>query len=139
MKRLLLDIHILIFLLSDSKQINRHLLDDILYDDHVLVYTSVVCLQEIVILQHLRKIEMKISLRTILKEIAEKNIRILDVRPEHIETLEKLSYPVINGKIHEDPFDRLLIAQAISERITLVSSDQKFPFYKDRQFDLIQN
>jgi PIN domain nuclease of toxin-antitoxin system len=115
------------------------LLDDILYDDHVLVYTSVVCLQEIVILQHLRKIELKISLRTVLREIEEKNIRILNVQTEHIETLEKLSYPIINGKIHEDPFDRLLIAQAISERITLVSSDQKFPFYKDRGFNLIQN
>jgi PIN domain nuclease of toxin-antitoxin system len=34
---------------------------------------------------------------------------------------------------------RLLIAQAISERLTLVSSDMKFPYYRDLNFDLMRN
>jgi PIN domain nuclease of toxin-antitoxin system len=137
--RILLDTHILVWLLCDPKLLNSHILNDILYNSRVIVYVSVVSLQEIVILQHLKKIELKINLQKILREISDKNIRILDVKSEHIETLENLSYPIIGGKTHEDPFDRLLISQSISEHITLISADKKFPFYKDKDFYLVEN
>ena len=47
------------------------------------------------------------------------------LRPElsHIEVLDSLPFH------HKDPFDRLLIAQAIHENLTLVSNDPKFPAY----------
>ncbi len=41
----------------------------------------------------------------------------------HIEVLDSLPLH------HRDPFDRLLIAQAIRENLTLVSNDPKFPTY----------
>ena len=44
----------------------------------------------------------------------------------------------IIGK-HTDPFDRIIIAQAISEKIPLISSDQRFPKYKKIGLDLIKN
>ena len=33
-------------------------------------------------------------------------------------------------EIHRDPFDRLLIAQAIAENMRIISSDRRFPLYK---------
>ena len=40
---------------------------------------------------------------------------------------------------HTDPFDRMIIAQAIAEKIPLISSDQKFSKYKKIGLDLIKN
>ena len=51
--------------------------------------------------------------------------RILPVRLEHIGALEKLP------RLHRDPFDRLLIAQAVSGQLALVTSDQAIAKYPE--------
>jgi PIN domain nuclease of toxin-antitoxin system len=136
--RLLLDTHILLWALFEPEKIDKHVYDDI-YDYNNYVYVSVETLREIVILQHLGKLDYKMDMNSLFVDLEERSIRILDIKREHILTLEKLSHPVINGKSHEDPFDRMLIAQAIYEWLTLVSSDKKFPYYKDPHFELLQN
>jgi PIN domain nuclease of toxin-antitoxin system len=78
-------------------------------------------------------------LKRLLIDLDQGGIRILEIKRKHVEALEKLSHPVFNGKTHDDPFDHMLIAQAISERLTLVSSDMKFPYYSDLNFDLMRN
>jgi PIN domain nuclease of toxin-antitoxin system len=40
---------------------------------------------------------------------------------------------------HNDPSDRLIISQALTERMTLISSDTKFPKYRKQGLDLIAN
>lgn len=40
---------------------------------------------------------------------------------------------------HKDPYDHIIIAQALSHRMTLVSSDTKFPFYRKQGLKLIEN
>ena len=49
--------------------------------------------------------------------------RILPITMEHSDLLYTLP------PHHADPFDRMLIAQALAERCTLISSDQRFPPY----------
>ena len=39
---------------------------------------------------------------------------------------------------HRDPSDHIIIAHAITERLTLLSSDQKFAFYRSQGLDLIE-
>ena len=39
---------------------------------------------------------------------------------------------------HRDPSDHVIIAHAITERLTLLSSDQKFAFYRNQGLDLIE-
>ena len=41
--------------------------------------------------------------------------------------------------LHKDPYDHIIIAQALSHRMTLVSSDKKFPFYRRQGLQLIAN
>jgi PIN domain nuclease of toxin-antitoxin system len=53
---------------------------------------------------------------------------VLDVRSEHVFTLEMLPLH------HRDPFDRLLIAQAMSEDLELVSADSTFHAYPVKCF-----
>jgi PIN domain nuclease of toxin-antitoxin system len=55
--------------------------------------------------------------------------RVLDITPGHTEILTTLPVPVVGGREHRDPFDRLLISQAKAEGMSIVSDDGKFPAY----------
>ena len=55
------------------------------------------------------------------------------VSKEHLNTLFKLE--TVEG--HNDPNDRLIIAQAITEKMPLISSDRKFPMYRKHGLDFI--
>ena len=39
---------------------------------------------------------------------------------------------------HRDPSDHIIIAHAITEHLTLLSSDEKFPFYRNQGLELIE-
>ena len=84
------------------------------------------------------------------KVIPKKNIRSLDVfdlientlgfkvkyvAKEHLRTLTKLN--LVEG--HNDPSDRLIISQALTEKIPLINSDTKFPKYRKQGLDFIPN
>ena len=57
------------------------------------------------------------------------------VSKEHLRTLSNL--PLVEN--HNDPNDRLIISQAITEKMPLISSDTKFPKYRKYGLDLIYN
>lgn len=59
--------------------------------------------------------------------IAAMGARVLPIRFAHLT--EILGLPLFEH--HRDPFDRLLIAQAISENLRMISSDSRFPDYKN--------
>lgn len=69
------------------------------------------------------KLELKNSYDR-LKNLLQKNsIDILPIRFEHTITLITLPF------YHKDPFDRLIISQAKTEKLTIVSKDDNFRFY----------
>jgi len=45
----------------------------------------------------------------------------------------------VDKQLHDDPFDRILIAQAIAEKLTIISSDGKFPPYRNYGLKLLVN
>ena len=55
----------------------------------------------------------------------------LTLRPEHVAGLYALP------PIHRDPFDRMLIAQAVAEELTLVTTDAEIPKYASERFRAI--
>ena len=59
------------------------------------------------------------------QKLVYQDFRILTVELSHLKALSEL--PLL--KKHKDPFDRLLIAQAISEKVTIISCDSKFKDY----------
>jgi PIN domain nuclease of toxin-antitoxin system len=72
----------------------------------------------------LGKLELSDSLPVILKtQQVENNLQVLTINLNHIWSLENLP------NHHRDPFDRLLIAQAKTEDMTLVSADGMFELY----------
>jgi len=138
MNRYLLDTHILIWLLRKDNRLNKNILEDIEYFQHAF-NVSVESIREIVILQSLKKIQLDYNVEKIINFLESIQINVIPIEVRHIKTLEKLPILNINGKTHEDPFDRLLIAQTIADKYTIISSDFKFPFYKDYGLKLLIN
>lgn len=64
-----------------------------------------------------------LSLEEFMEEVAENDFKPLDIKHNHILENERLPL------LHRDPFDRLIIAQAIAENMSIVSSDVVFDAY----------
>jgi PIN domain nuclease of toxin-antitoxin system len=130
--RYLIDTNILIFALSNQEYyIDKNvysLLND--YDNTIFVSSSSVF--EAVHLYQTGRI--KTSFKTVtdfLKAIKTGfNIQLLHSKTEHFDAFAKL--PAVPG--HNDPIDRIIIAQSITEKIPLISSDSKFKYYKNLDF-----
>ena len=88
------------------------------------IYLSVVAVWEIQIKRAIGKIEVKGSLHDAIRAERDANgFRILSVELAHSLNIENLP------PIHGDPFDRMLIAQAMVEEMTVVTVDPKFTEY----------
>ena len=64
-------------------------------------------------------------------------IKILPLKKEHLLTYSKLRPYIQHG--HKDPSDHVIISHAITENLTLVSSDMRFPFYRKQGLKLLFN
>ena len=87
-------------------------------------------------LQQCGKINVPMYGKELLANIARMNIYTVPLADETLVTMSSLP---MDKKIHSDPFDRAIIATAISHGLTLISSDGKFPWYVQRSgLDLIE-
>lgn len=120
----LLDTHVLIWSLDDDPRLSQAAKDAI-EDTQNTVSITVVSLWEIAIKRSLGKLELTASLQDIQNLVSSKAVSILPISVAHLEMLETLVYQ----QKHRDPFDRLIISQAISENLTLISSDTHFKDY----------
>lgn len=122
--RLLLDTHTLVWYADHSAQLpaaTRALLDDA---DSAL-FVSVVSFWELATLTNLRRLLLKPDLGGWIDQIRRGKADFLSIADSHLLTYATL--PQV--KDHRDPFDRLLIAQALTENLTLISRDAMFASY----------
>ena len=118
----LLDTHALIWYLEDSSHLPKkakELIDD--PDNYVCV--SAASLWEIAIKMSLCKLKLDLGLDELFKIIADSDFVAMQIENKHL--LKLLGLPFI----HKDPFDRLLIATAISEELTIISGDENIQRY----------
>ncbi|MDI7776444.1 type II toxin-antitoxin system VapC family toxin [Asticcacaulis sp. EMRT-3] len=118
--RLLLDTHVLLWWLADAPELGeaaRGLIAD--SDNAILV--SVVSLWEITIKARLGKLEA--SLEEIVAVLPDQGFQRLGVEDVHLAVLSRLPHH------HRDPFDHLLIAQAMAENAVIMSQDANVPLY----------
>ncbi|GAP73244.1 hypothetical protein SAMD00024442_7_55 [Candidatus Symbiothrix dinenymphae] len=133
--RYLVDTHIAIFLMNGSNELEKKI-REFLEDCNNLVYVSTISVQEMLYLQKQNKLKsIWKSPEDILKSIETNNFQLLPVKKEHLATFAGLSTP----PDHHDPNDHMLISQAITEKMCMVSSDKQFRNYSDKQFDLFFN
>jgi PIN domain nuclease of toxin-antitoxin system len=123
--RLLLDTHAFIWWDSDPSRLSAPALAA-LRDPANTVWLSVVSIWEILIKAQLGKLSVRLPLPDIVAQQQANGLQILPVTLPHSLALEGLP------PLHKDPFDRLLIAQAVVEGADLVSADRVFVQYPVR-------
>jgi PIN domain nuclease of toxin-antitoxin system len=112
--RLLLDTHALIWALSSPRRLPARVASSIRDPDND-VYVSAVSTWEIAIKAMLRKIRADVA--AVVRALRDAGFEELPITIAH--TVRVRTLPLR----HRDPFDRLLVAQAIEERLTIVTHD----------------
>jgi PIN domain nuclease of toxin-antitoxin system len=116
---LLLDTHIVLWWLTDDATLAADLKDRL--DHEPDVYVSTATIWEVAIKQAIGKIAEPANLP---ERIRESGFRELPITFEHAMVAGLLPM------IHRDPFDRMLVAQARSEDLTLVTRDAEIQKYE---------
>lgn len=121
--RVLIDTHTFIWDILDDPRSSRKARQILSSDTNELVL-SLVSLWEIAIKIKTGKLNtIGSSVAYLRDEMAAYGMELLPIRYEHILQLESLPHH------HNDPFDRLLIAQAATESLPILTADEKFKQY----------
>jgi PIN domain nuclease of toxin-antitoxin system len=124
--RLLLDTHIALWAVTDDLRLSETA-RTLIAEPTNEVFISVAAIWEIAIKHAVRRrtSAMPVSAETALSDFLAAGLQVLDLIPAHVLALEAL--PALHG----DPFDRIMVAQALSVPLRLVTRDRKVAAYSD--------
>jgi PIN domain nuclease of toxin-antitoxin system len=125
--RLLLDTHIFLWSLTDDRALSKKGWA-LLQNPENSLLVSAVSIWEIAIKfgqRRSRADDMPISGEAAMVEIQRAGFELLAISGHHAAAVDQLS------PVHRDPFDRLLLAQAMHEGLTLLTHDQALSAYGD--------
>ena len=121
--KLLLDTHVLLWAAGDPKRLSKTARRLIENPENELLF-SAASLWEISIKRALGRTDFQVDARLLRRGLLDNGYTELAISGEHAVGIESLP------PIHKDPFDRLLVAQAVAEGITLLTNDatlQRYP------------
>ncbi len=137
--RYLVDTNIFIFIATDPSRLSKdvaHILGD--YDTQICL--SMESVKELIVAYRNRGFDIRrwSSVSEFIRDLrTEYYFQLLPVGIETMETYSKLRLNV--AEEHCDPSDHVIISQALTEQLPLISSDRKFKFYRRQGLDLIYN
>jgi PIN domain nuclease of toxin-antitoxin system len=135
MTRYLLDTHVFVWSIIKPEKLTRPLHDE-LKDYNNRLYLSPISLMEIALKNRDGNLPLGEDFRTFADNLSNRlGIEILDIKHRHLITLNRLSYP----NNHKDPFDHLIISQAIAEQMCLISADSRMKYYTGQGLTLLEN
>lgn len=114
--KLLLDTHLLLWAAGQPERLSKKARALIEKDEHELFFSSG-SLWEIVIKRNLGRDDFKVDARVLRRGLLDNGYSELPIASEHVVAVDGLPHH------HKDPFDRVLVAQAIVEGFTLLTSD----------------
>ena len=117
----LLDTCVFLYYLEGNRKLSKKAIDIIMSDSSI--YLSQASLWEIAIKKTINKLEIKDSTYELIKKCDESGIILSPIRNKYFDTIQRL--PLIHG----DPFDRLIIATAVEEKLHVVTDDGQFKKY----------
>jgi PIN domain nuclease of toxin-antitoxin system len=118
----LLDTHTFIWFINGDKSLSDKVIDKI-KDVENQCFFSIASIWEIAVKMKLNKLQLKSGFNKITSFCVENEIEIIPITFEHIQELNQLDFH------HRDPFDRLIIAQGIAEKLTVLTKDENFKLY----------
>ena len=118
--RAILDTQVLLWVMANDRRLSQKARACIANSTNEL-FVSVGSLWEIAIKSGLGKLTLQMSIARVARRAKCLNkIAVRPIKAKHLDHLQKL------GPIHRDPFDRLIIAQTLTEQFQIVSSDPIF-------------
>ncbi|GHT62221.1 hypothetical protein AGMMS50239_14950 [Bacteroidia bacterium] len=135
--RYYLDTNMLVFILSnDSDEINPKV-TDVLRDYSTILYVSSVAVKEFILLFRIGKLKTHRykSEHDVLEKLSKSDIEIIFFNEHHFNKYTQLQ--IVDG--HKDMNDHAIIAQAIADKIPVISSDGKFKLYEKQGLQLVFN
>ena len=121
---LLLDTHVALWAITDSPKLPA-MARDLIASPKTSVWVSAANLWEIAIKHSLGRGDMPVSSQNAMRYFLESGYRFLAVEAEHAIAVEDLPAH------HQDPFDRMLVAQALVEPMRLMTHDPLVALYSD--------
>jgi len=119
---LLLDTHTFIWFLNGDIQLPTPI-KDLISDTSNRCLLSIASIWEIAIKSSLKKLELQGDFKQIVEFLDDNDIEVLPITFEHIQQL------LLQDFHHRDPFDRMIIAQALTENIPIATKDGIFEKY----------
>lgn len=121
---LLLDTHVALWAITDHPKLTKKA-RELIESPRSTVWISAASLWEIAIKHGLGRGDMPVSGQDALRYFRESGYRFLAIEPEHAAAVEDLPAH------HADPFDRILVAQALTEPMRLITHDPLVASYSD--------
>ena len=120
--KLLADTHVLLWWLADDSRLSRRA-RDLMAKGSNEISVSVISLWEIAL--KTSKGKSDVSLSDVQDAIEDNGFPVISVLPRHVDAYARLPLH------HRDPFDRMLLAQAASESLRLLTQDAVLSSYGD--------
>lgn len=127
--RILLDTHIALWAIADSKKLSDKTVTLLESADHEIFY-SMASVWEIAIKHKIKPQNMPMPEEEFVSLCMDTGFIQLPIEPAHIFLLKTLTRTVDAPK-HNDPFDRLLLAQAKYENMIFLTHDSLIPYYEE--------
>lgn len=121
---LLLDTHVALWAITDSPKLPQKA-RDLIQSPKATIWVSAANVWEIAIKHALGRGDMPVSGKNAMRYFQESGYRFLPVEAEHAVAVEELPAH------HQDPFDRILVAQALIEPMRLITHDDTVARYSD--------
>lgn len=125
--QILLDTHIFIWLLEGNSNVSP-LVRELIESTENSLYLSIVSLWEIAIKLGVGKLELQYRFDELQDVLMQFNVEVVPITFEHTKCYYDLPL------YHRDPFDRMLISQAISNSLILFTQDTKLDPYPVQRF-----
>ena len=123
MSRILIDTHAFLWWVNDSPELTS-VARLAITDAGNECFLSLAGCWEMAIKARLDKLRLAKSVdRFVSEQLADNGFSLLNIELRHMARVEKLPFH------HRDPFDRLLIAQALEDKLTIISADRIFAEY----------
>lgn len=120
--KLLLDTHLLLWAAGEPRRLSRQARGLIANPGNELFF-SPASLWEVVIKRGLRRPDFEVDARVLRRGLLDNGYGELPILSDHVVAIDSLP------PIHKDPFDRVLVAQATAEGITLLTTDSLLSQY----------
>jgi PIN domain nuclease of toxin-antitoxin system len=120
---IIIDTHVFIWLDTQPEKISTTAME-ICQNSHNQLYMSIASVWEMQIKMQLGKLKLDMQLNEMIEvQQQENDLNILNIYLKHIYQLQALP------SHHNDPFDRIIIAQSLLENMPIISADNKFKSY----------